>query len=259
MIDTDATIDARGRRSPDYMTDSTEPAPSPTGVDGSRPRTGGPLALTAVTLGLIIWPLAFNYGAYNEVHYDDVFSMVVASTILFVVTMVNPVYPPPWIWFVRLALAAPMGWLLTAAWLEGSTSAALDRPGFVVWMLFIVVVSVPVTLRLLVDMFMPELTATASRSDPTGQIVQLVKAVDVHPVVAPVELVPLPQLRSDIGLAGRGEEGHADRPTTSGWAKHDRPRWKYQPWSAPTRWFASPTGATASTPLRAPKPPRQHG
>jgi hypothetical protein len=163
MIDTDATIDARGRRSPDYMTDSTEPAPSPTGVDGSRPRTGGPLALTAVTLGLIIWPLAFNYGAYGEVHYDDVFSMVVASTILFVVTMVNPVYPPPWIWFVRLALAAPMGWLLTAAWLEGSTSAALDRPGFVVWMLLIVVVSVPVTLRLLVDMFMPELTATASR------------------------------------------------------------------------------------------------
>ena len=95
--------------------------------------------------------------------------------------------------------------------------------------------------------------------DPTGQIVQLVEAVDVHPVVAPVELVPLPQLRSDIGLAGRGEEGHADRPTTSGWAKHDRPGWKYQPWSAPTRWFPSPTGATASTPLRAPKPPRQHG
>ena len=33
---------------------------------------------------------------------------------------------------------------MTAAWLAGAPSAALDRPGFVVWMLLIVVVSVPV-------------------------------------------------------------------------------------------------------------------
>ena len=84
------------------------------------------MALTAVTLGLIIWPLAFNYGAYSAVHYDDVFSMVVASTILFVVTMVNPVYPPPWIWFVRLALAAP---LLAALSAGGAVVDLRVQPG----------------------------------------------------------------------------------------------------------------------------------
>lgn len=121
------------------------------------------MALTAVTLGLIVWPLAFNFGAYGEVLYGDVFKMVVAATILFVITLVNPVYPSPWIWVVRVALAAPLAWMVTAAWVEGSTTAALDRPAFVVWMVLIVFVSVPITVRLLVDMFMPELTSAAGR------------------------------------------------------------------------------------------------
>ena len=56
-----------------------------------------------------------------------------------------------------------MLWLVAAAWVEGSTSAALDRPLFVVWIVLILLVSVPITLRLLIDMFMPELTAASSR------------------------------------------------------------------------------------------------
>ena len=56
------------------------------------------------------------------------------------------------------ALIAPMLWLVAAAWVDGSTSAALDRPLFVVWIVLILLVSVPISLRLLVDMFKPELT-----------------------------------------------------------------------------------------------------
>jgi hypothetical protein len=126
-------------------------------------RIGGPLALTAITLGLITWPIAFNLGAYGEVVYTDVFRVVVASTILFVVTFFAPSQPTRWSWLVRAALIAPMLWLLTAAWVEGSTSAALDRPFFVVWIVLILLLSVPITLALLIDMFMPELTAASSR------------------------------------------------------------------------------------------------
>ena len=141
----------------------TTPQSPRTAADDRRARAGGPLALTAVTLGLITWPIAFNLGAYGEVFYTDVFRVVVASTILFVVTCVKPVYPAPWIWLVRAALIAPMLWLVAAGWVEGSTSAALDRPLFVFWMVLILLVSVPITLRLLVDMFMPELTMATSR------------------------------------------------------------------------------------------------
>lgn len=124
---------------------------------------GGALALTAVTLGLLTWPIAFNLGAYGEIFYDDIFRVVVAATILFVITLVRPAYPSPWIWVVRAALAAPMAWLLVAAWAEGSTSAALDRPIFIVWIVLILIVSVPLTLRMLIDMFMPELVAARGR------------------------------------------------------------------------------------------------
>lgn len=195
-----------------HMPDSTTPAPIPTEVDGSRPRSGGPLALTAVTLGLVIWPLAFNFGAYREVHYGDVFSIVVAATILFVVTLVNPVYPSPWIWVVRVALAAPMAWLLTAAWLEGSTSAALDRPGFAVWMVLIVLVSVPITVRLLVDMFMPELTTTGSRK-VLWSIVALVLTVGAIGFVVGREN-PRFMTCADFAIAGSAEpENCADDPS----------------------------------------------
>jgi hypothetical protein len=145
------------------VSSSTDPESPQTESDERRSRTGGPLALTAVTLGLITWPIAFNLGAYGEVFYTDVFRVVVASTILFAITCFAPVYPTPWIWLVRAALIAPMLWLLTAAWLEGSTSAALDRPLFAIWIVIILLVSVPITLRLLIDMFMPELSGAASR------------------------------------------------------------------------------------------------
>lgn len=141
-------------------------------------RVGGPLAVASITLGLLTWPIAFNLGAYGEVFYDDIHSIVVASTVLLVITIVNPVYPRPWRWLVWAALAAPLLWFLTAAFVVGSTSDALERPGFVAWLVLIAVISVPLTLRLLVDLFTPELARTRNRRR-TRAVVALVAAVGI--------------------------------------------------------------------------------
>lgn len=121
------------------------PAPAPT--TEARPRAGA-LALAAVTLGLVAWPIAFNLGAYGEIFYTNIFQVVVASSILLVVAVVNDATTSWWNWSVRVALAAPMVWLLAAGYLVGSTSEALDRPAFVVSLVVIMCCSVPLTLRL---------------------------------------------------------------------------------------------------------------
>ena len=152
------------------------PDPVPTESATGRRTVSGPLALAAVTLGLLAWPIAFNLGAYGEIFYDNIFQVVVASSILFVITIVNGGHDAPWNWLMRIALAAPLCWLLAAAYVTGSTSEALDRPVFVVALILILLVSVPLTLRLLVDMSMPELTEAGSRR-VTASIIALVAVV----------------------------------------------------------------------------------
>lgn len=139
-------------------------------------RVGGPLAVAGVTLGLLTWPIAFNLGAYRAVLYDDVFRVVVASSILFVITLVNPAYPAPWKWVVPVALASPLAWLIAASIVVGSTAEAMERPVFVVTLGLIGLISVPITLRLLVDLFTPDLTSAGSRR-LTLSIVALVAVV----------------------------------------------------------------------------------
>lgn len=147
--------------------------------DGRRqhePRVGGPLAVAGVTLGMLTWPIAFNLGAYGEVLYDDIFQLVVASSVLLVVAIVNPVYGRPWRLVVWAALAAPLAWLLAAGFVVGSTSDAIEQPFFAVWLALIALVSVPLTLRLLVDLLTPELARAASRRT-TRLVVALVACV----------------------------------------------------------------------------------
>lgn len=117
----------------------------------------GPLAIASVTLGLLTWPIAFNLGAFGEVFYEDVFSVVVASSILFVVVVVNRPYRASVLWPMAVALLSPLLWLVTSALVVSSTSEALDRPFFAVWLALALVVSVPITLILLLDMFTPAL------------------------------------------------------------------------------------------------------
>lgn len=144
---------------------------------------GGPLAVASVTLGLITWPIAFNLGAYGEVFYEDVFRFVVASSILLVIVGFSPPYSAPTIWFVRAALASPLLWVVVSGYVVGSTSEAMNRPGFVLWLIAVAVVSVPITLRLLVDLFAPDVSHSGSRL-LTGSIVLLVIVVGIAGITA---------------------------------------------------------------------------
>jgi hypothetical protein len=132
-------------------------------ADRQATEIGGPLALTAMTLGLVTWPIAFDLGAYGVVMYDDVFRIVVASTILCVITLVRCPYESPQRWLVPVALAGPLAWLSSASVLVGSTAEAMDRPAFVIALVAVLVVSVPITLKLLLDLFEPELVRARSR------------------------------------------------------------------------------------------------
>lgn len=152
-------------------------------VSATPVRIGGPLAVAAMTLGLLTFPIAFNLGAYGVVFYDDVFRVVVASTILLVITFFDEPYGSPWIWPVRIALASPLVWLLAAGFVVGSTGEAVDRPGFAIWLVLVGVVSVPVTLRLLADLFMPDLSRQGSRRVLIG-IVGLVVVVGLIGFIA---------------------------------------------------------------------------
>lgn len=129
----------------------------------TREDRSGPLAVAAVTLGLVVWPIAFNLGAYRDVFYDDIFRLVVVSSILCVVTVVTRPYPPVRLILVAGALIAPLAWFAAAGYVVGSTSEAIERPGFAAWLIVIVVVSVPLTIRLLLDLFLPDLTASTDR------------------------------------------------------------------------------------------------
>ena len=124
---------------------------------------GGALAVTCITLGLITWPLAFNLGAYGEVFYDDIFRVVVASSILFAIVTITRPYRSPQIWLVLGALASRLAWMLAAGFVVGSTSEALDQPAFLLWLVLILLISVPISLRLLLDLFTPEVSQLADR------------------------------------------------------------------------------------------------
>ncbi len=95
--------------------------------------------------------------------YDDVFRLVVASFVIFAVTLVAPTYTGTELWVVRVVLASPSLWLVLAVALEGSTGDALTNPVLGAWAALIVVVSVPVTLKLLIDSFVPTLGSIRSR------------------------------------------------------------------------------------------------
>ena len=127
------------------------------------PRVGGTLAVAAIIVGLVAWRLAFNAGAYGVVFYDDVFSVVVASSILAVTTAINRPFHRPWNLVTSATLAGPLVWLGAAVVVEGSTGAAIERPVFAVALAIVVVVSIPLTLRLLIGLFHPELTSATTR------------------------------------------------------------------------------------------------
>jgi hypothetical protein len=133
------------------------PSSPPTEAAAER-RPYGPAAVALLTVALTTWPIAFNLGAYNAVFYQDVFQVVVVSTVGFVLTIMKPAYQGRTLLITRIALASPLIWMALAVILYDSLGTALSNPVCGFLGLVIAVISIPTVLRLLIDMFATGLT-----------------------------------------------------------------------------------------------------
>lgn len=139
------------------MTVDHPSAESPSRTEAAD-RPYGPAAVALVTIALTTWPIAFNLGAYDAVFYQDVFQVVVVSTVGFILTIVKPPYRGRTLWFTRIALASPFVWMAVAVVLYDSLGTAVSNPVYGLLGLIVAVVSIPTVLRLLIDMFARDLT-----------------------------------------------------------------------------------------------------
>ncbi len=144
------------------MNGNDSPAEPVDGPPQERDRTYGPAALAVVTIALTAWPIAFNLGAYDAVFYQDVFQIVVVATVAFSIVLIKPPYEGPALVFTRVALAAPAFWLAGVAVLFDSLGAAVNDSVYGLVGLLVVVVSIPTVLRVLIEMFTPELARLAN-------------------------------------------------------------------------------------------------
>ncbi|MFW2382898.1 MAG: hypothetical protein ACN4GZ_14170 [Acidimicrobiales bacterium] len=131
----------------------------------SAPGSGrfGPAAVALLTITLTTWPIAFNLGAYDAVFYQDVFQIIVVSTVGFAVTLIRPPYSGRTLWLTRVALAAPAFWMALAVAFFGSLGDATADPVYGTAGLIVAIVSVPVVIKLLIDMFARDLTEVRDR------------------------------------------------------------------------------------------------
>lgn len=159
------------------MTDDRPPIAS-SSATSVESRLYGPAAVALVTIALTTWPIAFNLGAYGAVFYQDVFQVVVVSTVGFVLTVMKSPYRGRTLWFTRIALASPFVWMALAVILYDSLGTAVSNPGYGLLGLVVAVVSIPVVLRLLIDMFASDLTTVREpRLLATGVAVIMLIAV----------------------------------------------------------------------------------
>ncbi len=126
-----------------------------------------------MTVALTAWPIAFNLGAYQAVFFDDVFNTVVAATVCLAIVIFRPPYKGRRLWFVCAALASPALWFTLAVTVFDSTGTAASNPLFGTLGLLIAVVSIPTILKLLIDLFLPDL-ATLRDTSTAAAIVAVI-------------------------------------------------------------------------------------
>lgn len=132
-------------------------------VDPSAVGRYGPFAIAVVTISLVVFPIAFNLGAYGQVFYEDIFRFVVAATAGLGVSLLANPYTGWQRWFTNAALGAPALWLLLAATVTDSVGDAATNPILGTAALVIGIVSIPTVLRMLIDMFVPGFRAYTDR------------------------------------------------------------------------------------------------
>ncbi|MDJ0792252.1 MAG: hypothetical protein QNJ71_10185 [Acidimicrobiia bacterium] len=76
--------------------------------------------LIAAGASAVAFGVGFNYGAFDSVFFDQIFTVWVVSTILFGASIVTKL--PPRTWPRRLVLLLPTFWLIVA-WINNNTEA----------------------------------------------------------------------------------------------------------------------------------------
>jgi hypothetical protein len=133
----------------------------------------GPFAVAIVTMSLVIWPIAFNLGAYGVVFYEDIFLFLVVATAGLAVSLLSAHMTGGQRWYVNLALAAPLIWFVLAAVFTDSTADAATNPILGTLALAIAVVSIPTVLWLMTELFAPGFRRYENRRLLIGGLVVL--------------------------------------------------------------------------------------
>ena len=101
----------------------------------------------------VAFMLAFNLGAFEEVFYEQLFTVWVIASIVFVASLVSDL--PPNNWAGRLVLLLPTAWVLVA-WVDNPRSADVGED-VVFWLTVVVtVVALPFVAWTLISAINPE-------------------------------------------------------------------------------------------------------
>ena len=133
----------------------------------------GPFAVAIVTMSLVIWPIAFNLGAYGVVFYEDIFLFLVIASAGLAVSLLSARTTGGQQWYVNLALAAPLIWFVLAAVFTDSTADAATNPVLGTLALAVAVVSIPTVIWLMTELFAPGLRRSGNRRLLVGGLVVL--------------------------------------------------------------------------------------
>lgn len=135
---------------------ATQRKGSDVAVENGPVRTWLPgVLVAAIVLSLAAFRIAFVLGAYHTVFYQDIFTVLVTSSVALVGTLAAPRGSVVRSWWSRLLLAAPAAWVIAAVTFTNSVSAAATEPLFGAFALTIAVTSVPYTVVLLARILTP--------------------------------------------------------------------------------------------------------
>jgi hypothetical protein len=109
--------------------------------------------LISVASASVAFMLAFNLGAYGEIFFDQIFTVWVTSTIVFVGSISSRL--PPNSWPARLVLLIPSVWLLVA-WADNPRNEDVGESALLWLTLIITVVALPFVAWMLVSTINPD-------------------------------------------------------------------------------------------------------
>jgi len=109
--------------------------------------------LISVASASVAFMLAFNLGAFGEIFFDQIFTVWVTSTIVFVGSIFSRL--PPNSWPARLVLLIPSTWILVS-WIDNPRNEDAGESALLWLTLIITVVALPFVAWMLVSTINPD-------------------------------------------------------------------------------------------------------